>query len=130
MKGANQPKNPTFVEEWGKVLSLVRMAFIGADIPSAFCNGILVLIPKGVPDEYRGIALLEVIYKLISSIINRRLACSVKFHDSIHGFRAGRGTGTAILEAKLLMQLTQRTHKPLFMIFLDLKKAYDTLDRD
>ena len=71
-------------------------------------------------------------YKLISSIINQRLAKSLtaKLHDGIHGFRPGRGTGTAIIETKLLMQLAQRTNKPLHMIFLDLKKAYDTLDRD
>ena len=129
MKGATQPKNPTFVEEWEKILRLVEMAFTGENIPAAFCNGILVLIPKDVPDEYRGIALLEVLYKLISSIINRRMANKIPFHDSIHGFRAKRGTGTAIIEAKLHMQLTQRAKKPLFMIFLDLKKAYDTLNR-
>jgi len=113
------------------VLKLVEMAFNGEDIPSAFFVGILVLLPKGDGD-YRGIALLEVVYKLISSIINRCLAKSLtaKLHDGIHGFRPGRGTGTAIIETKLLMQLAQRTNKPLHMIFLDLKKAYDTLDRD
>jgi hypothetical protein len=107
------------------------MAFTGEDIPSAFVVGILVLLPK--PDgDFRGIALLEVIYKLISSIINRRLAKALnnKFHDAIHGFREGRGTGTATIEAKLLMQLAARSNKPLHMVFMDLKKAYDTLDRD
>jgi hypothetical protein len=113
------------------VTKLIEMAFKGEDIPAAFITGILVLLPK--PDgDYRGIALLEVIYKLISSIINRRLAkaLSRKLHDGIHGFRTSRGTGTAIMETKLLMQLTQRSNKPLHMIFLDLKKAYDTLDRN
>jgi hypothetical protein len=130
MEGAMHEERPIFVKEWEKVLKLVKMAFTGVDIPSSFCNGILVLIPKTVPGEYRGIALLEVIYKLISSIINRRLVSGIQWHDAIHGFRTGRGTGTAIIEAKLRMQLAQRSHKPLYMIFLDLKKAYDTLDRD
>jgi hypothetical protein len=81
---------------------------------------------------YKRQALLKAVYKLISSIINRRLAKALndKFHDGVHGFRAGRGTGTAIIEAKLLMQLAQRSNKPLYMVFMDLKKAYDTLDRD
>ena len=42
---------------------------------------------------------------------------------------SGRGTGTAIMEAKLLMQLHYRSAVPLYMVFIDLKKAYDTLDR-
>ena len=53
----------------------------------------------------------------------------IEWHDSIHGFRTGRGTGTAILETKLHMQLAQRGNKPLYQIFLDLSKAYDALDR-
>jgi Reverse transcriptase (RNA-dependent DNA polymerase) len=107
----------------------VDLIFMGEPIPKSFGFGVLVLIPKGVPDQYRGIALLEIAYKLVSSIINRRLVKAIPFHDAIHGFRAGRGTGTAIIRAKLLMQLAQRQTKPIYMLFLDLKKAYDTLDR-
>ena len=53
----------------------------------------------------------------------------ITFDDAVHGFRPGRGTGTAILEAKLLAQLQMRSDEPLYMVFMDLKKAYDTLDR-
>jgi Reverse transcriptase (RNA-dependent DNA polymerase) len=88
-----------------------------------------VLIPKGVPDQYRGIALLEVIYKLVSSIINLRISQKIHYHDAIHGFRKGHGTSTAIIEAKLRMQLAKRTTNPLYFEFMDLKKSCDTLDR-
>ena len=90
----------------------------------------LVLIPKDIPGEFRGIALLEILYKVISSIVTARLMAGIEFDDTVHGFRAGRGTGTAGMEFKLNMQLAQRTKKPLFIVFLDLKKAYDTLDRE
>jgi hypothetical protein len=53
----------------------------------------------------------------------------ITFDDAVHGFRPGRGTGTAILEAKLLVQLQMRSDEPLDMVFMDLKKAYDMLDR-
>jgi hypothetical protein len=109
------------VRRWEKILKLLNLAFTAGEVPKAFCNGILVLIPKSSPGEYRGIALLEIIYKLMSTIINSRLARNIKFDDDIHGFRAGRGTGTAIMEAKLRMQLHTRTHTPLYMIFMDLK---------
>ena len=62
-------------------------------------------------------------------ILHRRLTSGIKFHDALHGFREGRGTGTATLEAKLLQQLSDIREKVLYVIFLDLTKAYDALDR-
>ena len=44
-------------------------------------------------------------------------------------FRAGCGTGTATLEAKLLQQLAAMREEVLYVIFLDLTKAYDALER-
>ena len=89
----------------------------------------VVLLPKGNGD-YRGIGLLEIGWKVIESIINRRIASKVIFHDALHGFRAKRGTGTACIEAKLLQQLSKMVQKTLHFIFLDLRKAYDTVDRE
>ena len=43
-----------------------------------------------------------------------------------YGFREGRGTGTAKLEAKLVQQLTRIAHEPLFQVFLDVRKVYDS----
>ena len=83
----------TTVELWGKVLEIVRIEFVEGIIPKAFSTSILVLIPKSTPGKFRGIALLESIYKLISSIINRRLALAIKFDDALHGFCKSRGTG-------------------------------------
>ena len=72
MKGALQENPiPEMVSAWKTVRELVDLIFMGKPIPKSFGFGILVLIPKGVPDQYRGIALLEIAYKLVSSIINR-----------------------------------------------------------
>ena len=62
-------------------------------------------------------------------ILNCRLISFITFHDVLHGFREGRGTGTATLEAKLLQQLTAMRKEVLYVIFLDLTKEYDALDR-
>ena len=48
---------------------------------------------------------MEVMWKVVAAILNRRLMASIVFHDFLHGFRAGRGTGTATLEVKLLQKL-------------------------
>ena len=89
----------------------------------------MVLVPKD-SGGFCGIGLLEIIQKLITSIMDTWIKESVDFHDALHGFRAFWGTGTAIIEAKLIQQLATLHQVPLFQIFLDLWKAYDTLDHE
>ena len=88
----------------------------------------VVLIPKGKKD-YQGIGLVEVMWKVVAAIINRRFTPSITYHYALHGLRAGLGTGTTTLEAKLLQQLAALKEEVLYVIFLDLTKAYDALDR-
>ena len=85
------------------------------------------MIPKE-KGEFRGIGLVEVIWKLLTLILHCRLT-AIKLHDVLHEFREGRGTGTATLESKLLQQLAAMREEVLYVIFLDLTKAYDALDR-
>ena len=94
----------------------------------AMCH-VVFLIPK-VKCDYRGISLLKMVWKVVAGILNFRLTASITYHDFIHRFRAGRGTGTATLKAKLFHQLAAMREEILYVIFLDLHKAYDALDRD
>ena len=56
---------------------------------------------------------------------------SITYHNALHGFREGRGTGNGTLEDKLLQQLAAMREEVLYVIFLvlDLTKAYNALDR-
>ena len=90
---------------------------------------IVVLIPKGNSGDYRGIGLLEVIWKLIERVLDERMS-AIEVHDSLHGFRAKRGGGTGIMEAKLAQQLAWIEQVPLYGIFIDLRKAFDAMDRE
>ena len=111
------------------VVDIVQTAYSTGQIPQALNVAILVLLKKPCGNEYRGIGLLETIWKLISSIMDRRMKEAVEFDDSVHGFRQQRGTGTAILRNKLSMQTAFAKHVTLKQLYLDMKKAYDTLDR-
>ena len=71
---------------------------------------------------------MEVIWKLIERVLDKRLS-KIELHDYLHGLGAKRGCGTGNMEAKLAQQLAYREQAPLFCIFLDLKKAYDVMDR-
>ena len=129
LEDAEREENPN-PGPWTQLMAIVQEAFISASIPDALTIGCLVLIPKdGEPGKHRGIGLLEVVWKVIAKIINKRLLAKIQFHPSVHGFRPKRSTGTAILECKLLMDMAQRSGKPLSQIFLDFAKAYPSLDR-
>ena len=88
----------------------------------------MVLIPKG-RKEYRGIGLVEVMWKVVAAILHCRLTTAITYHDFLHVFRVVCSTGTATLEAKLLQQLAAMREEVLYVIFLELTKAYDALDR-
>ena len=107
---------------WQKVVWLVQEPFRTGRLNQEALWSAVVLLPKGNGD-FRGIGLIEALWKVIEKIIDRRLSDSIQFHDVLHGFRAKRGTGTAIIEAKLLQQLTAMRQQVLYGIFLDLHKA-------
>ena len=88
----------------------------------------MVLIPKG-NQEYWGIRLVDVMWKVVAAVLNRRLTTSITYPNFLHGFRVGRGTGTATLKAKLLQKLAALREEVLYVIFLELHKEYDDLDR-
>jgi hypothetical protein len=90
---------------WNKMMELVQHAFETGEFPTELPWSVLVLIPKG-SGGCRGICLLEICWKVISKIMDFRMKQGIDFDDSIHGFRAERGTSTANIEAKLQMQLS------------------------
>ena len=112
----------------GRVVEIVQTACREGGLAEEATWQAVVLIPKGKGD-YRGIVLVEVMWKVMAVILNRRLTSSIIFHDVLHGFRAGRGTGTATLEAKLLQQLAAMREEVLDVIYLDLSKASYALVR-
>ncbi len=97
-------------------------------IPRQLLWSIIVLIPKGGGD-YRGIGLLEPIWKCIERVVNHRLD-AIKLHGSLHGCCSNRGTDTAIIKAKLAQQLLHLELKPFCGIFLNLWKVFDAMDRE
>ena len=78
------------------------------------------MIPKGCGD-YFDIGLVELVWKVLTVILNCRFTTSIAFHGILRGFWAGCGTGTASLEAKLLQQLMAMRKEVLCTIFLDLQ---------
>ena len=96
--GGGQEDTWEGVENWARVVELVQTAFRDGDLAEEATCQALVLIPKGKKD-YWGIGVVEVMWKVVAAIINRRFTASITYPNVLHGFRAGRDTGTATLEA-------------------------------
>mmetsp|Transcript_21821 Transcript_21821/g.47506 ORF Transcript_21821/g.47506 Transcript_21821/m.47506 type:complete len:265 (+) Transcript_21821:1172-1966(+) len=114
-------------DKWQAFVRPIQMVWKTGDIPRQMMWVVVVLLPKG-GGNFRGIGLLEPFWKVLEIIMDRRLQV-VTFRDCLHGFVKGRGYGTAGLEAKLVQQLVFIKQHSLFMIFIDLKKACDAMDR-
>jgi hypothetical protein len=115
-------------DNWQLFVRLVQETWTHGTIPRQLLWIIVVLIPKGGRD-YRGIGLLEPVWKCIEQVIDHQLDM-INLHDSLHGCRHNRGTGTAIIEAKLAQQLSYLELRPFYGVFLNLRKAFDAMDRE
>ena len=84
-----------------------------------------------VLDNYRGISLISVPCKVFSLIIQRRLAAWVdsQLLELQCGFRNGRSCNDAIFCMRLLHEHAVRNKQPMLTCFVDLSKAYNSVDR-
>ena len=121
-------KNPD-PGNWEKVIAIIQTTFRGGEIAALCAFQMVVMIPKGGDTNFRVIGLVEVLWKAISGIINRRLSSSIQFHDALNGFCTDRGTGIPTLKANLRQYLIAMREMVLYSIFLDIHKAYNTLER-
>ena len=90
---------------------------------------VLVLIPR-VITKTRGIGLLETLWKVEEVLIDTYLHASLQLQDVLHGFRDRRGRGMSLQELNIYQEITSIDQDPLFLVFLDLRKAYDTVDQE
>ena len=108
-------------------------------IPSLWRDAVLKPIPKGstadprVPLEYRGISLLSTVYKLFSSLLNKRLISWGEsndiYADEQNGFRSGRSCEDHCFVLSTIIRQRLLNNMPTFVGFVDLKKAFDCVDR-
>jgi hypothetical protein len=122
------PVNIGAGDNWRRFTLLVQAIWDHGTIPPQLLWVIIVLIPKGGGD-YWGIGLLEPMWKVCERVMDLCLN-AFDLHNLLHGCRDKRGTGTAGIEAKLAQQLAHLEQAPFYGVFLDLKKAFDSMDRE
>jgi len=104
--------------------------------PTEWDTGLLKIIPKkgdlNKPENYRGIMLLEVAYKIVAIVIHQRLQPIVENleHETQCGFRRERGCMDAVFSVKLAMMKRREHQQETWILFLDLVKAFDRVPRE
>ena len=79
----------------------------------------------------RGISLLAVAGKIVARLLLDRLVtvADVVLPESQCGFRSNRGTADMIFAVRQLQEKAREQHIPLYAAFIDLEKAFDSVDR-
>ena len=83
-------------------------------------------------NNYRGISLLSVVGKLYARVVLLRLQQLAErvYPVSQCGFRAERSTVDMIFSLRQLQEKCREQQKPLYIAFVDLKKAFDLVSRE
>eukprot|EP00117_Sycon_ciliatum_P023228 scpid30807/ scgid4805/ Transposon TX1 uncharacterized 149 kDa protein; ORF 2 len=98
-------------------------------------NAVVVPVPKKGDlrccDNWRGISLLDVAGKVFARVMQDRLQVVAEeiLPDSQCGFRRGRGCTDMIFCARQLVEKTIEHDTSLYVLFVDLQKAYDSIPR-
>ncbi len=130
----NEPTNPMGVI----LLAIVRNIWRSENLPPGLSAALIVCIHKSGdildPDNYRGISLMEVILKILGTIVAQRIQRALD--------EAPEGQGLSYAQAGFrkheepmgnvvaLMEILQRRNiegSRTYVAFIDLKKAFDTV---
>ena len=116
--------------------SLFQLIFDTGITPSLWRKAIICPILKDpasdrrVPMNYRGISLLSCISKLYSAFLNDRISNFLEQNDLLsdeqNGFRANRSCEDHVFTLNSIIRNNANVHTT----FIDLKKAFDFIDRD
>ncbi|KAH9290975.1 hypothetical protein KI387_035092 [Taxus chinensis] len=108
-------------------------------IPKDFNAAVLVSIPKKgdltLHDNYRGISLINVMLKILTSVVIKRIEKELEerkfFSKSQAGFRRNEEcVGQVAALHEIALRRMAKLKKPTFVVFIDFKKAYDMVPHE
>ena len=112
------------------ILNIFNQIFDSEDIPESWKSGILTRIykgkgTKGKCSNERGITLSSNLGKTFERIINNRNLQKLYYTNAQGGGRKQRSTTDHILSLEEIVNQNKTKNKPIFITFLDVKKAFD-----
>nr|XP_014349996.1 PREDICTED: uncharacterized protein LOC102357907 [Latimeria chalumnae] len=126
---------PMLTRKLGK---FIRQCWCQGAVPQDFKDANIVHLYKRKRDQtdcnnHRGTSLLSVAGKFFAKVILDHLINSLAesiLPESQCGFRSGRGTMDMIFSGRQIQDKCRKQHMDLFAVFIDLTKAFDSVNRD
>lgn len=129
----------TINENWKThLLSFINYIFDGGSIPDTLTDSLMfMLFKKGDPnvcDNYRSIALMNNILKLITHLVSQRVLYWSEnnrlFSETQAGFRPRRGCIDNIFSLHCIVSLHLINKRKLYAAFIDFKSAFSEVQHD
>ena len=116
------------------LLDVFRHALSTGEIPTSWQTTIFKMLPKSrcakFASDFRPIASLRLLYKIFAYLMLGRMEKTLENSqpEEQHGFRKQRRIEEHLLTANLCLQKTLAANIPLWIISLDLSKAFDKVN--
>ena len=125
-------------KEVGEALwELLRKMWNGEGISEDWKKGVICPIykkgDKRVAKSYRGVTLMDTVYKIYAGILDERLKAEIesKLEESQFGFRNGTGvTGAVFVINRIIYKQLGKEKGKLYACFADLRPAFDRINRE
>ena len=116
------------------MVKLYQGVLDGKGMPDKCQTNVLVPIFKGKGDvsncnTYRGVKLLELAMKIVERLLEKRIRELVNIDSMQFGFMPGREKTDTSFVVRRMQEEYRDKKKKLYMIFVDIEKAFDRVPR-
>ena len=118
-----------------ELLQICKLVYEECQAPSQWTSSLIIPLPKKgnlqLMTNYRGISLMSIAAKVYNRMILNRIRTIIdaKLRKNQAGFRTGRSCIQQIHILRRIMEGAFSQNIPLFITFIDFKKAFDSIDR-
>ncbi|XP_063614375.1 uncharacterized protein LOC134787527 [Penaeus indicus] len=122
---------------YNKLHELLVCCWEQSKLPRDLRDAVIITLYKNKGEKsdcsnYRGITLLSIVGKILARVLLNRLVPTIAedhFPETQCGFRTNRGTTDMMFVLRQLQEKCRKQNKGLYMTFVDLTKAFDTVSR-
>ena len=118
------------------LLCLYNETLFSGEVPESWKLTTFMMLPKSrharVPADYRPMASVRLLYKIFAYMMLARVEPALEIHQpqEQHGFRKGHRIEEHLLTANLVVDKLLAVSTPIWIISLDLSKAFDRVSWD